>query len=101
VRILLEGGANGCPNREAAAAAGGFDNNYLRLIGQRRFCSPRVPLIRRSCGCSWIMEPIPCPPPTTNAAHGRCRHGVVQGQSIGAPADRLEAVRLALELAEM
>jgi ankyrin repeat protein len=100
-RILLEYGAD--PDAQIVKPLprqGGFDNNYLRLIGATPFllaARAADPALMRL-----LVDHGADPSITTNqnvtplmVAAGA---GYVQGQSIGAPADRLEAVKLALEL---
>jgi ankyrin repeat protein len=79
---------------------GGFDNNYLRLIGATPFllaaraADPTLMRMLVAHGADPLLGTSEKVTPLMVAAGT----GYVQGQSIGAPADRLDAVRLALDL---
>ena len=100
-RVLLAAGAN--PNAQIVKPLprqGGFDNNYLRLGSATPF------LIAARSGDHTLMRLLVehgADPSLTTADNVTplmvaAGAGYVQGQSISAPADRLEAVKLALEL---
>jgi ankyrin repeat protein len=100
VKLLLARGAN--PNAQIVKPLprqGGFDNNYLRLGGATPF------LIAARSGDHTLMRLLaehgadPALPTTENVTPLMVAAGAgyVQGQSIAAPADRLEAVKLLLE----
>lgn len=100
IRKLLDKGAN--PNARIVKPLprqGAFDNNFLRLLGATPYllaARAADPVLMRL-----LLERGADPTITTDdqvtplmVAAGM---GYVQGQSIGAPADRLEAVKVALE----
>jgi ankyrin repeat protein len=79
---------------------GGFDNNYLRLIGATPFllaaraADPTLMRLLASRGADPLLATNEGVTPLMVAAG----MGYVQGQSIGTGAERLEAVKVALEL---
>jgi ankyrin repeat protein len=98
---LLDFGAD--PNAQIVKPLprqGGFDNNYLRLIGATPFllaaraADPTLMRLLAQRGADPLLTTNENVTPLMVAAG----MGYVQGQSIGAPADRLEAVKIALEL---
>lgn len=100
IRRLLAKGAN--PNARIVKPLprqGGFDNNYLRLIGATPFllaaraADPTLMRLLLEHGADPAIATEENVTPLMVAAGA----GYVQGQSIGAPADRLEAVKIALE----
>lgn len=100
IKLLLAKGAN--PNARIVKPLprqGGFDNNYLRLNGATAFllaaraADPTLMRLLLAHGADPTITTEENVTPLMVAAGA----GYVQGQSIGAPADRLEAVAIALE----
>lgn len=100
IKVLLAKGAN--PNARIVKPLprqGGFDNNYLRLLGATPYllaARAADPTLMRLLLEQGADPAIPTEDGVT-ALMVAAGMGYVQGQSIGAPAGRLEAVRIALE----
>ena len=101
VRVLIKGGAD--PNARVVqrlARQGSFDNNYLNLTGATSFflaaraADPVLMRLLLEYGADPNISSTEEVTPLMVAAGA----GYVQGQSIGEPANRLEAVRICLEL---
>ena len=99
IRLLLAKGAN--PNGRIVKPLprqGGFDNNYLRLTGATPFllaaraADPVLMRLLLDHGADPTLPTDDNVTPLMVAAGA----GYVQGQSIGEPANRLEAVKIAL-----
>lgn len=100
IKRLLAKGAN--PNARIVKPLprqGGFDNNYLRLIGATPFllaaraADPTLMRLLLEHGADPAITTEENVTPLMVAAGA----GYVQGQSIGEPANRLQAVQIALE----
>jgi ankyrin repeat protein len=101
VKKLIDYGAD--PNARIVKPLprqGGFDNNYLRLIGATPFllaaraADPTLMRLLASRGADPLLTTTEGVTPLMVAAG----MGYVQGQSIGTGNERLEAVKVALEL---
>jgi ankyrin repeat protein len=101
VKVLFEYGAD--PNAQIVKPLprqGGFDNNYLRLVGATPFllaaraADPTLMRVLVDYGADPFLTTNEKVTPLMVAAG----MGYVQGQSIGAERERLEAVKLLLDL---
>ena len=101
VKLLIKHGATvDAQMAKALPRQGSFDNNFLPLVGATSFflaaraADPTLMRLLLEYGADWKLPTKQNVTPLMVASGA----GYVQGQSIGDPADRLEAVRILVDL---